>query len=63
MEKYMIVLAVLADLIIGKKRTKEYSAMMTTGIAAALGIKLWDESEEPSNKYYSDLRKHFDQYE
>ena len=50
MEKYMIVLAVLVDLIIGKKRTKEYSAMMTTGIAAALGIKLWDESEEPSKQ-------------
>ena len=50
MEKYMIVLAVLADLIIGNKRTKEYFAMMTNGIAATLGMKLWDESEEPLKK-------------
>ena len=50
MEKYMIVLTVLVDLMIGKKRTKEYFAVMTTGISSALGIKLWDEKEEPSKQ-------------
>jgi adenosylcobinamide-phosphate synthase len=50
MEKYMIVLVVLADLIIGNKRIKEYFAMMTNGIATALGMKLWDESEDASKQ-------------
>ncbi len=50
MEKYMIVLAVLADLIIGKKRVKEYSEIMTAGISATLGMKLWNEGEEPAKQ-------------
>ena len=50
MEKYMIVLAVLADLIVGKNRIKEYFAIMTNGIAATLGMKLWDKGEETSKQ-------------
>jgi len=47
MEKYMIVLAVLADLIIGKTSSKKYAYVMIGRVAVMLEERLWNENDTP----------------